>query len=57
MKENVDAWFKLLQQEEGEFYSVPISPDESLSLCKRFDVSDLHGLEKKKADNKTTFEI
>lgn len=32
MKEAVDSWFKLLAQEEGEFYSIPISNEEGLKM-------------------------
>ena len=28
MKESVDGWFKLLSQEEGDFYAVPVLGDE-----------------------------
>jgi serine/threonine protein kinase len=28
MKESVDGWFKLLSQDEGEFYAVPVLADE-----------------------------
>ena len=35
MKESVDSWFKLLAQEEGEFYSIPISNEEGLKMSMR----------------------
>ena len=40
VKTPVDCWFKLLSQEEGEFYNVPC-PDETLAnaeLRKKFQV-------------------
>ena len=30
MKESVEGWFKLLSQEEGDFYAVPVSTEENL---------------------------
>lgn len=41
MKEPVDGWFKLLVKEEGDFYSVPVPPDDGdiTSLKHKFDVS------------------
>ncbi|CAF3642430.1 unnamed protein product [Rotaria sordida] len=32
MKESVAGWFKLLTQEEGEFYSVPVPSEEGLKI-------------------------
>jgi classical protein kinase C len=32
MKESVSGWFKLLAQEEGEFYSVPVPSEEGLRI-------------------------
>lgn len=32
MKESVSGWFKLLAQEEGEFYSVPVPSEEGLKI-------------------------
>ena len=32
MKEPVYGWFKLLAQEEGEFYSVPVPSDEGSKI-------------------------
>jgi hypothetical protein len=32
MKDSVAGWFKLLAQEEGEFYSVPVPSDEGGKL-------------------------
>jgi hypothetical protein len=32
MKESVRGWFKLLAQEEGEFYSVPVPSEEGLKI-------------------------
>jgi hypothetical protein len=41
-KQPADGWFKMLSQEEGEFYNVPC-PDETMpnisELRKRFQVS------------------
>ena len=41
MKVPVDGWFKLLVKEEGDFYSVPVPPDDGdiTSLKHKFDVS------------------
>lgn len=33
MKESVDGWFKLLSQEEGDFYAVPVLSEEG-PMCK-----------------------
>lgn len=33
MKESVSGWFKLLAQEEGEFYSVPVPSEEGLKIA------------------------
>jgi hypothetical protein len=39
MKESVDGWYKLLSQQEGEFYHVPIPSEENMNkLKKNFDV-------------------
>ena len=42
MKEEADGWYKLLSQEEGEYYSIPC-PDEVMpnmsELRSRFTVS------------------
>ena len=27
LKESADGWFKLLNQDEGEFYGIPVSDD------------------------------
>ena len=32
MKEPVAGWFKLLAQEEGEFYSIPVPSEEGLRI-------------------------
>jgi hypothetical protein len=32
MKDSVQGWFKLLAQEEGEFYSVPVPSEEGLKI-------------------------
>ncbi len=37
-KENVDGWYKLLVKEEGEFYSVPVPPEDLRLLRKKFEV-------------------
>lgn len=33
MKDSVSGWFKLLAQEEGEFYSVPVPSEEGLKIA------------------------
>ena len=38
MKESVDGWFKLLAQEEGEFYSIPIPNEEGLRISMKSSV-------------------
>jgi hypothetical protein len=40
MKEPADGWFKLLVKEEGDYYSVPVPPDDGdiTSLKNKFDV-------------------
>lgn len=35
MKESVQGWFKLLSQEEGDFYAVPVPSDEGLGKMKQ----------------------
>lgn len=35
MKNPVDGWFKLLTQQEGEFYNVPIVDDENEDEIKK----------------------
>jgi hypothetical protein len=34
MKESVEGWFRLLSQEEGDFYAVPV-PEEGISKPKQ----------------------
>ncbi len=35
IKEPVDGWYKLLVKEEGDFYNVPVPPeDNSMNLVK-----------------------
>ena len=41
IKKEVDGWFKLLVKEEGEFYSVPIQPEDVRLLRKKMDKSSL----------------
>ena len=36
MKGSVAGWFKLLAQEEGEFYSVPVPSEEGLRMSMMF---------------------
>lgn len=44
MKDQIEGWFKLLNQEEGEFYNVPIQDDAAVAaLAKKFQVG-LHSL-------------
>ena len=41
LKEPTEGWFKLLNQEEGEFYNVPIQDDAAVAaLAKKFQVND-----------------
>ena len=35
MKEPQDGWFKLLVQQEGEFYSVPIPSEDGMDKIKK----------------------
>lgn len=50
IKNQCEGWFKLLNQEEGEFYNVPIQDDAAVAaLAKKFQVRLLsrglfHGL-------------
>lgn len=32
MRQPVDGWFKLLSQEEGDFYAVPVTSEEFLAM-------------------------
>ncbi|VDP15048.1 unnamed protein product [Soboliphyme baturini] len=42
VKEPVDGWFKLLNQEEGEFYNLPVIQDKEVELLrKKFSVSEM----------------
>lgn len=41
MKDSVDGWFKLLAQEEGEFYSIPIPNEEGLKLPLRSSIGSV----------------
>jgi hypothetical protein len=34
MKVSNEGWFKLLSQEEGDFYAVPVPSEEGLSKAK-----------------------
>jgi len=46
LKEPIEGWFKLLNQEEGEFYNVPIQDDAAVAaLAKKFQVFFLFVLE------------
>ena len=46
MKESVSGWFKLLAQEEGEFYSVPVPSEEG----SRIPIKPTSGLVGQKLD-------
>ena len=35
MKESVQGWFKLLSQEEGEFYAVPVPSEKGSASIKQ----------------------
>jgi hypothetical protein len=41
IKEAADGWFKLLIKEEGDFYSVPVPPEDGdiTSLKNKFEVT------------------
>ena len=39
IKNPVEGWFKLLSQEEGEYYNIPVNEDVVAELSKKFQVS------------------
>lgn len=41
MKESVDGWFKLLAQEEGEFYSIPIPIEDGVKFSMRSSIGSV----------------
>ena len=48
LKENQDDWYKLLNQEEGEFYGIPVTDDAIANmndLRKNLPVSSITELE------------
>ena len=54
MKDNVDGWFKLLSQEEGEFYNVPIHDDAAVAaLAKKFQFMNQEEMERIHSESQT----
>lgn len=39
IKNPVEGWFKLLSQEEGEYYNIPVNEDVVAELSKKFQVN------------------
>lgn len=55
IKEPVDGWFKLLNDEEGEYYNIRIPPeDEDEVECLRKKMEEMHSKSKLKPTNRSS---